>query len=92
MGSEMCIRDSCEMSRALSNEMMMTCLGFAGAGGEGGSAKAPPAVASEAMENTTTRNGRYIGYLICTQGMSGSRLSLKCGVGAIGLFGNQPRE
>ena len=60
------LRFHCEMSRALSNEMMTTCLGFAGVGGAGGSAKATPAVASEARENATARNGRYIGNLILT--------------------------
>ena len=86
------LRFHCEMSRALSNEMMTTCLGFAGLGGAGGSAKATPAVASEAKENATARNERYIGNLILTRRMSGSRLSRKCGAGTIGLLGGRPWE
>ena len=55
------LRFHCEMSRALSNEMMTTCFGFSFAGVAGGSAKAPPAIASEARDDATTWDRGGIG-------------------------------
>lgn len=57
------LRFHCEMSRALSKEMMTTCFGLAGKGARepGGSAKAAPAVASEARQNAATRDEKDIG-------------------------------
>ncbi|BCG74698.1 hypothetical protein MesoLj113a_58560 [Mesorhizobium sp. 113-1-2] len=84
------LRFHCEMSRALSKEIMTTCFGFAGIGGAGGSARAEPAVAREASANAATRNKQGIGKLTGSW-RSASRLSPKCGVGAIGLFAGLPR-